>query len=71
MPELVLSYIQAMDAEKDPRNLLICFDTIRVLAQNFSVGVFAEEMFEVVACYFPIDFSPVRCLEIICARPLI
>lgn len=48
-----------MDAEKDPRNLVIAFTCARIVIQNFPLGVFVEEMFEVVSCYFPIDFSPV------------
>jgi len=55
----VYGFLQAMDAEKDPRNLVIAFTCARIVIQNFPLGVFVEEMFEVVSCYFPIDFSPV------------
>ncbi len=44
--------------EKDPRNLLVCFDCIRLTCEKLSLGPFVEETFEVFACYFPIDFNP-------------
>ncbi|XP_052770536.1 MMS19 nucleotide excision repair protein homolog [Mya arenaria] len=56
--DFVYGYLQAMDTEKDPRNLVLAFTCARVVIQNLPLGVFVEEMFEVVSCYFPIDFSP-------------
>ncbi|XP_070539635.1 MMS19 nucleotide excision repair protein homolog isoform X2 [Ptychodera flava] len=56
--DFVFGYIQAMDGEKDPRNLTIVFRCIPIIIQNFPVDIFIEELFEVVSCYFPIDFTP-------------
>ncbi|XP_052102418.1 MMS19 nucleotide excision repair protein homolog isoform X1 [Mytilus californianus] len=56
--DFVLGFIQVMDTEKDPRNLMTCFQCARTIILNFSLGVFVEEMFEVTSCYFPIDFTP-------------
>ncbi|ESO87854.1 hypothetical protein LOTGIDRAFT_234861 [Lottia gigantea] len=56
--DFVHGYIQTMDAEKDPRNLILAFQIARKIIDNFSLGVFVEEMFEVVSCYFPVSFSP-------------
>ncbi|GFO36171.1 mms19 nucleotide excision repair protein homolog, partial [Plakobranchus ocellatus] len=56
--DFVIGFIQQMDAEKDPRNLLICFSCAQFISSNFSLGTFTEEMFEVLGCYFPIDFVP-------------
>ncbi|XP_060063604.1 MMS19 nucleotide excision repair protein homolog [Ylistrum balloti] len=56
--DFVLGFIQAMDAEKDPRNLVLAFRCATTIIHNFSLGVFVEEMFEVVSCYFPVDFTP-------------
>ena len=57
--DFVYGYMQAMDSEKDPRNLVLAFACAFLVVQNFSLGVFVEEFFEVVSCYFPIDFTPV------------
>ncbi len=57
--DFVYGFIQAMDSEKDPRNLLVCFENIRLMCQQLNLGPFVEETFEVFACYFPIDFTPV------------
>jgi len=57
-PNFVQGFIQCMDGEKDPRNLVVCFQLSEKISQTFPLGAFAEEMFEVVACYFPIDFTP-------------
>lgn len=57
--DFVYGLIQSMDGEKDPRNLLICFECIRLVCQQVNLGPFVDETFEVFACYFPIDFTPV------------
>ncbi|XP_033632616.1 MMS19 nucleotide excision repair protein homolog isoform X2 [Asterias rubens] len=56
--EFVYGFIQVMDGEKDPRNLLTAFQIVQTLIQHFPIGIFAEELFEVTSCYFPIDFRP-------------
>ena len=35
---MVYGFMQAMDAEKDPRNLVIAFRCARLIAQQFPVG---------------------------------
>ena len=45
---------------KDPRNLLICFECINLMCHELRMGPFVDETFETFACYFPIDFTPVK-----------
>ena len=56
--EFLSGYIQAMDGEKDPRNLLVAFRTVRRIVAMFDISDVAEELFEVTSCYFPITFRP-------------
>jgi len=57
--EFVCGFVQAIDCEKDPRNLLICLRLVETVAKEFTLNAtLAEQLFEVVACYYPIDFSP-------------
>ncbi|CAE1291491.1 MET18 [Acanthosepion pharaonis] len=56
--DFVCGFIQAMDGEKDPRNLRFAFQCAHLIIKNLPLGVFVEEMFEITACYFPIDFQP-------------
>mgnify|MGYP001810414896 CR=1 FL=1 len=58
--DFVYGFIQAMDGEKDPRNLLVCFECLKLICQHLKLGPFVDETFEVFSCYFPIDFTPVR-----------
>lgn len=55
----VAGFMQSMDGEKDPRNLLLCFSlaefTLTNLAECFT-PTSLEEIFEITACYFPITF---------------
>ena len=60
--EFLLGYINAADGEKDPRNLMIIFTTVPTLTEVVSLNNFAEDLFEVVAAYFPIDFIPVSAI---------
>ncbi|KAK0410781.1 hypothetical protein QR680_005318 [Steinernema hermaphroditum] len=56
--DFVLSFIRAAGGERDPRCLLKVFQLFCVITQEFSLGPFVEDMFEVVACYYPIEFKP-------------
>ena len=56
--DFVLGFIQSMDGEKDPRNLLVCFQNVQEIISKLPFEVFAEDLFEVTSCYFPIDFTP-------------
>ena len=56
--DFLLGFIQAMDSERDPRNLLICFQNSKIILENFEISLFEEDFFEVLSCYFPIEFTP-------------
>ncbi|KAI9598678.1 Dos2-interacting transcription regulator of RNA-Pol-II-domain-containing protein [Syncephalis fuscata] len=56
--DVVLGFIKIMDGEKDPRNLLLAFSVSQKLIQTFDVTQHAEELFEILFCYFPITFRP-------------
>ena len=57
--DFIYGLLTSMDGEKDPRNLVLMFSIYPIVVQNIDMGPFTEEMFEVVAAYFPIDFVPV------------
>lgn len=58
--EFVHGFVQAVDGEKDPRNLLLVFELMhRIMASSTPVRDwkrYAEDLFEVMTCYFPITF---------------
>lgn len=54
--DFVYGVTLAIDGERDPRNLLFLFEWIPIFLKCVTLGHLAEEMFEVMACYFPIDF---------------
>ncbi|KAA8581184.1 hypothetical protein FQN60_002765 [Etheostoma spectabile] len=57
--DFVFGFVQSMDGERDPRNLLLAFQIAKnIVLRGYDLGKFAEELFEVTSCYFPIDFSP-------------
>ncbi|XP_036871682.2 MMS19 nucleotide excision repair protein homolog isoform X2 [Manis javanica] len=57
--DFTFGFIQVMDGEKDPRNLLVAFCIVHdLISRDYSLGPFVEELFEVTSCYFPIDFTP-------------
>lgn len=57
--EFLLNVISSVDGERDPRNLLLLFSFLPRLFSSVSLGPLVEDAFEVVSCYFPIDFNPV------------
>lgn len=54
--DFVYAVISAVDSERDPRNLLFLFNWLPEYLQKVELGHLTEEMFEVMACYFPVDF---------------
>ncbi|KAI7849449.1 Dos2-interacting transcription regulator of RNA-Pol-II-domain-containing protein [Circinella umbellata] len=56
--EFVYGFTQAMDGEKDPRNLMAAFKLVKLIVQHFDIGAHVEDIFEVTFCYFPITFKP-------------
>ncbi|TNN04148.1 hypothetical protein fugu_001177 [Takifugu bimaculatus] len=57
--DFVFGFVQSMDGERDPRNLLLAFQVAKnIIHRGYELGSFTEEMFEVTSCYFPIDFTP-------------
>ncbi|XP_072559603.1 MMS19 nucleotide excision repair protein homolog [Paramormyrops kingsleyae] len=57
--DFVFGFVQAMDSERDPRNLLLAFQIARnILLRGYELGKFTEELFEVTSGYFPLDFTP-------------
>ncbi|TMS22195.1 MMS19 nucleotide excision repair protein-like protein [Larimichthys crocea] len=57
--DFVFGFVQSMDGERDPRNLLLAFQVAKtIICRGYDLGKFTEELFEVTSCYFPIDFTP-------------
>ncbi len=58
--DFVFGYLQMIDGERDPRNLLLIFSlTPRVLSiVSGWENRLAEELFDVCACYYPINYKP-------------
>lgn len=56
--DFVYGVINAIDGERDPRILLYIFDYLTSFFKTYPLLHLAEEMFEVCACYFPVDFHP-------------
>ncbi|KAF2884292.1 hypothetical protein ILUMI_21884 [Ignelater luminosus] len=54
--DFIYGVISAMDGERDPRNLLYLFNWLPKFLKSFTFDHLTEEMFEVMACYFPVDF---------------
>lgn len=58
-PDFVFGIISFIDGETDPKNLLLLFELLPIFLKNFELGHLVEEMFEILSCYFPIDFNSV------------
>lgn len=56
--DFVFGYIQAMDGEKDPRILIICFRLVQKIVRLIpEFARFEEDLFDITSCYFPITFT--------------
>lgn len=57
--DLVDGIISTIDGERDPNNLMLLFTMLPCIIKEFPLDHLTEEMFAVVACYFPVDFNSV------------
>ncbi|KAI9024051.1 Dos2-interacting transcription regulator of RNA-Pol-II-domain-containing protein, partial [Hyaloraphidium curvatum] len=57
-PQFLPGFINALEGEKDPRNLLLGFKLTRDLIDALDIQPYAEELFELLFSYFPITFRP-------------
>ncbi|KAL0830754.1 hypothetical protein ABMA28_002878 [Loxostege sticticalis] len=57
-PDFVYGVISSMDGERDPRNLLFLFGFLSTFLKDVPLGHLVDDMFEVISCYYPIDFHP-------------
>ncbi|KNC85737.1 hypothetical protein SARC_02078 [Sphaeroforma arctica JP610] len=56
--EFVFGYVQAIDGEKDPRNLVKVFELTTKISKTLDISRFVGDLFEVTICYFPVTFNP-------------
>ncbi|XP_037956129.1 MMS19 nucleotide excision repair protein homolog [Teleopsis dalmanni] len=56
--DFIYGLINCIEGERDPRNLNYIFSFMAEILQAYNLLHLAEEMFEVFACYFPVDFNP-------------
>lgn len=63
---MVSAVLTAIEAEKDPRNLILSFELTRLILAKLgndeasvkTIEPFLEEIFENISCYYPIEFEP-------------
>lgn len=67
----IAGVISAVEGERDPRNLLFIFEFMQLFLQKFPLENLADDMFEVFACYFPIDFNPAPNVPALISRELL
>uniref|UniRef100_A0A5K3ELJ6 MMS19 nucleotide excision repair protein n=1 Tax=Mesocestoides corti TaxID=53468 RepID=A0A5K3ELJ6_MESCO len=56
--ELIRRFIASVEREKDPECLMLIFPMHSIVLQHFELGHMAEEHFDCMAAYFPVDYAP-------------
>lgn len=56
--DFVYGVITLIDGERDPKNLIYLFNFLPRFLTVAKLEHLTEEMFDVLSCYFPIDFKP-------------
>ncbi|XP_050295403.1 MMS19 nucleotide excision repair protein homolog [Anthonomus grandis grandis] len=55
--DFVFGVMSSIDGERDPKNLLYIFKWLQDFLSIVQLGHLDEEMFDVLSCYFPVDFK--------------
>lgn len=55
--DYIYGVITSVDGERDPKNLIFLFNWFPKLLKIVKLQHLTEEMFEILACYFPVDFK--------------
>lgn len=63
---IISAVLSGIETEKDPRNLVVTFELMRLVLHMFgnsekslkTIEPFLEEIFENISCYYPIEFEP-------------
>uniref|UniRef100_A0A336M2E3 MMS19 nucleotide excision repair protein n=1 Tax=Culicoides sonorensis TaxID=179676 RepID=A0A336M2E3_CULSO len=56
----IYGVINSIEGERDPRNLVFIFMFMPNFVKNYLLYHLSDEMFEVFAVYFPVDFTPAQ-----------
>ncbi|VDM01336.1 unnamed protein product [Schistocephalus solidus] len=57
--EFLRGYIASVEEEKDPEILMLIFPAHCTVMRYFDLGHLEEDFFDIIAAYFPVDYSPV------------
>ncbi|KAH1022363.1 hypothetical protein HUJ04_011778 [Dendroctonus ponderosae] len=55
--DFVYGVISSIEGERDPKNLMYLFQWLQAFLQVVDLQHLTEEMFDVLSCYFPVDFK--------------
>ena len=58
--QFTVGLLQASEGEKDPRNLVTVFSLLSSMLSTLDLDHLREDVFEALAVYFPVDFTPPR-----------
>lgn len=56
--DFLATFMKSVSGERDPRCLVNMFSAFLEVSSKFEMGPFTEDMFETIACYFPVEFKP-------------
>ncbi|CAO4379934.1 unnamed protein product [Caenorhabditis nigoni] len=56
--DFLATFMKSVSGERDPRCLVHMFSAFLEVSSNMALGPFTEDMFETIACYFPVEFKP-------------
>lgn len=59
-PDFVYGVMSSVENERNPQNLLYLFNWYPIFCKNVKLGHLTDDMFDILSCYFPVDFQPLN-----------